>query len=688
MKWVILCLAGWTSSAFAADSWRMATGDTAVTVTVEQGRPVLRYLGVPGERHNWLPSGAPENLPASMARAGSSVPLSWMFLGGTLDKTTGELTLRFRNADPRLELRSVWRARPGHGPVEHWLTITNQTAGPLTVGHQDSLVLSGLSLPPGEGAEVWWINRGGGNASVEGGTVTEKLAAEFDQLLTSDPTDGSSPAPWLAIHSAKNQGLYVGWEFSGIGRIHARRTELRVGNVPEFKTDVPAGETFLVPPAFVGCYRGDIDAGSYTLHRFVLEKLIPSLPQGQPYPTLAYNLYLDSGGEKAEEAGVLRSAATCRELGFETFVADAMWFPQAGDWRWDPARFPHAYRSIEQYLRENGMKFGLWVAYTQGGNSDDPAAADFRRHPDWFFRAVKPDEKLEYLHWTLLLDLGSDRVREWAERETQRIVSEYKVDYFKHDYSPIVTKCEQIDHRHKYGVDVSYWSTLGYYDVQEKLKQKFPDLVLEGCSGGGHIKDFGYLRRNHYVVTTDTLSSLPDRQSIYDSTFMLPPAVLQAYTYENFYNKDADRPRPYLWRSAMMGAWQIDPTNSAGWTPEERAGVRKATDIYKSWIRPMLRDVHVHHILPRPDGYHWDGMFYWSPSLKRGTLYIFRPNNDQHVRSVRLKGLEPARTYRVRSQDGSVPEQTRSGTHLMQTGLSIKLPGKYTSDLIYLEESR
>ena len=102
----------------------------------------------------------------------------------------------------------------------------------------------------------------------------------------------------------------------------------------------------------------------------------------------------------------------------------------------------------------------------------------------------------------------------------------------------------------------------------------------------------------------------------------------------------------------------------------------------------MLRDVHVHHILPRPDGYHWDGMFYWSPSLKRGTLYIFRPNNDQLVRSVLLKGLEPARTYRVRSQDGSVPEQTRSGTHLMQTGLSIKLPGKYTSDLIYLEESR
>ncbi len=215
---------------------------------------------------------------------------------------------------------------------------------------------------------------------------------------------------------------------------------------------------------------------------------------------------------------------------------------------------------------------------------------------------------------------------------------------------------------------MSYWSTMGYYQVQEKLSQKFPDLALEGCSGGGHIKDFGYIRHVHYIVTTDTLSSLPDRQSLYDSTFALPPAVLQAYTYENQYNQDADRPLPYLWRSAMMGAWQIDPTKSVDWTPAERAEVKQATAIYKSWIRPILRDVEVHHILPRPDGFHWDGMFYWSPGLKRGTLYIFRPNNDQAEQWVRLRGLQPATRYRVRSQDGSVTEETRSGAELMKTG--------------------
>ena len=85
-----------------------------------------------------------------------------------------------------------------------------------------------------------------------------------------------------------------------------------------------------------------------------------------------------------------------------------------------------------------------------------------------------------------------------------------------------------------------------------------------------------------------------------------------------------DNPGTFLWRSAMMGAWQIDPTDTAKWTEVERKSARQSVRIYKQWIRPLLKDVKVHHILPRPDGRHWDGMFYWSPPLAKGVVYIFR----------------------------------------------------------------
>jgi len=109
-------------------------------------------------------------------------------------------------------------------------------------------------------------------------------------------------------------------------------------------------------------------------------------------------------------------------------------------------------------------------------------------------------------------------------------------------------------------LDVSYWSTGGLLRDPGTLKQNFPDLVLEGCSGGGHNQGFRVYPARPYIVTTDTLSSLPDRQSIYDSTLLCLGGVT-AYTYENHYNKESIGRSLTFGRCAMMGAWQIDPTN-------------------------------------------------------------------------------------------------------------------------------
>jgi hypothetical protein len=636
---------------------------------------------------------------------GKSLKTDWKFQSADLDEKKEQLTLRFVNSEPQLTLNSIWRGRPGPGPIEHWLTIVNDSKHTVTVTHQDSLVLDGLALAAKESADVWWVNRGGSNASGQGGLFVVKADAELDQVLTSDPVDASSPVPWLAVQVGNQKGLYVGWEFSGIGRIHAKtlstnptRLMVNVGNAPDFKTDVYAGETFLVPPAFVGCYRGDVEDGSYSLHRFILEKLLPPLPKNKPYPTLTFNLYLDNTpsdagnerGQKVTETDLMRDSALAHDLGFETFMVDAVWFPQSGDWRWDPTRFPHGDGPVREFLSHHGMGLGLWVAYTHGSDSKDPGAMNVYSHPDWFSKTYAPGTwKSTYLNFRQShLDLGYDPAREWAMKETQRVVRDNQLDFLKHDYTPIVTQCEQTNHRHKYGVDVSYWSTLGYYEVQKALMKNFPDLTLEGCSGAGHIKDFGYIKQVHYIATTDTLSSLPNRQSIWDSTYAFPPAVLMTYTWENQYNHDSDRPMPYFWRTAMMGAWQLIPGNTSSWTDQEKAGARRSVEVYKNWIRPMMRDVKVHHVLPRPDDYHWDGLFYWSPSLTRGTLYIFRPNNDQAFQRVALQGLMSDRRYHIWSEDGSVSDGIQTGSDLMNAGLRIKLPGKYTSDLIYVEESK
>ncbi|MCX5758455.1 MAG: hypothetical protein NTU83_08125, partial [Candidatus Hydrogenedentes bacterium] len=182
-------------------------------------------------------------------------------------------------------------------------------------------------------------------------------------------------------------------------------------------------------------------------------------------------------------------------------------------------------------------------------------------------------------------------------------------------------------------------------------------------------------------------SNLPDRQGTYDSTFALPPLVLQAYTYDNAYPVRGDNPGPFLWRSGMMGAWQIDPTNTKIWTDDDRECAKRNAQVYKEWIRPLLKDVKVHHILPRPDGKHWDGMFHWSASLKRGTLYIFRPDAEENAMAIKLKGLDTGKSYWVWSEDGSVAAAERKGADLMQPGIDVALPQRYACDLVYVQDA-
>ncbi len=681
------------------DSWRLNTEDTVIVVALQNGAPAITLLSSSRSEINWIATPVREDFLASVSAQGSVFPTDWRFADSSFDRAAGTLKLRFVNSSPNLELVSVWRARPGHGPVEHWLTIANHSGETVTVPQQNSLVLH-LAIPQHESTSAFWIKRGGGDASTEGGTFMRSVGRNFGQTLVSDPLDGGSSVPWLALQSGNSHGLYAGWEFSGLGRIRAYLPEdgsphadfgapavnIEIGTLPEFKTDLPPGETFVVPAAFVGCYSGDVDDGSYLLHRFVLEKLCPSDRRTRRI------LRSPTTSTSTAVPFMQTSRACCAaRLWHKHWALKPSWSMPCGSRSLETGdgtrrRFPNGVWPLETYIHEHGMKLGQWMAYTHGSDADDPDALNAFQHADWFTKPPKiaPEDTL---NWYTRVDLGDDPARAWVTQEAERVIADNRLDFFKTDYTPIETSCERSDHRHHYGVDVSYWSTLGYYRVQEQLLQKFPNVMMEGCSGAGHIKDFGNIQHIHSLAVTDTLSSLPDRQAIYDSTFVLPPATLLTYTNDNHYDRVFDAPEPYLWRSAMMSGWQIAPSNAASWTPAQLQKVKRATEIYKSWIRPILQDCEVHHILPRPDGYHWDGMFYWSASFKRGTLYIFRPDSSQTKQRVVLKGLMASGIYVVKSEDGSTPPATYSGAKLMEQGLDIRLPARYASDLIYLTQS-
>ena len=124
-----------------AKSWRLATADTELELAVTDGSPMLQVLRSTATHRNWLASPRKESLMKSVLVNGVAKELDWHFEGADLDAKGEQLTLHFSNASPKLSLDSVWRARAGRGPAEHWVTIANQSDGAITVTQQESLAL-------------------------------------------------------------------------------------------------------------------------------------------------------------------------------------------------------------------------------------------------------------------------------------------------------------------------------------------------------------------------------------------------------------------------------------------------------------------------------------------------------------------------------------------------------------------
>ena len=114
--------------------------------------------------------------------------------------------------------------------------------------------------------------------------------------------------------------------------------------------------------------------------------------------------------------------------------------------------------------------------------------------------------------------------------------------------------------------------------------------------------------------------------------------------------------------------------------------VERGTGGLVTALRPILRDGNVYHILPQPDGWHWDGLEYYSPQAGQGVVFVFRPDSPDADQVVFLKGLEPGAAYRVSFED-SAETLVRQGRSLMDEGLRVNLAARYTSALVYLNRN-
>jgi alpha-galactosidase len=597
---------------------------------------------------------------------------NWSLLASDVSDRDGtHLTIRIGRTVPAIELTLHLRCRPGASPLEVWYEVQNRGKQTLFLDRFDSFNWL-LARAPLQNSTIYSVRKGTTRTNVLQ-LEAKPVGAYSMRIGPVRDRDTEEFVPWFSIQRpGDGGGTYGGWAFSAFGVIEmgAGTPGFRItgGLDPEqLSIPVEAGESRAAPMAFLGLYEGSLDDGANELHRYLEQWL--AAPSRAELPLVNYNTWT-AVGMNVTEQNMLEHVRMARALGCELFHIDAGWHPRAGEWTADPARLSRGLLPIRNAAHEAGMKFGLWLAFTQAG----PALA--RSHPEWLTAPMPLNwEPPSYAGLTMCL--AHLPARDHMEQVLEKAVADFQLDYLEHDQS-ILQTCRRDFHGHSPNAG-TYEQTLAYYRLHEGLLRRRPDVLLENCMGGGNILDFGVLQRFHLFSLTDLYDPLSNRQAIYGATFPFPAR------YGEGYMKEADGVSPhYQFRSFMMGYWSLS-ADTTKWSADKIEACRKDIAAYKR-IRPILRNGNVYHILPRPDGRHWDGLEFYDPASGRGVAFVFRPDSPDSQQVIYLKGLEPNTRYRVSFED-TAEAFTRDGRALMNDGLGVTLAERFTSAVVYLSRN-
>jgi len=701
-------------TAFATDSpLRLSTADTVITLSAGPEGPGVLSLASPGGE-TWTDHRA-QSLIEKAQWNGTWQPVHWKLASVDRDRQGRSLTVVYECNHPHLRLLWLWQARDSSGPVEHTIKIENLESRPVALPLQDSLSFN-WSVPASKPLCQMWIDKGAGKPTATG---THRVAISdgyrwegtSSSYAPDGPDESRETIPWMLVEATDepHSGWYLGIEFSGRTSLSlAREGSTLAGKAGlnpspgSFITQVPGAGSFTTPTVFLGAFSGGSEAAGIVLRRWVARVLLNAADMKSPsYPLLAENSWGE--GMEINEERAQSMIADAARLGLEMFHLDAGWFRGVGDWYPHPQRFPHGIAALADRAHHVGLKFGMWVDWTQAGTSTDPGALNVHdpRTRNWLTRDVPADWKPAPFKG-VTIDIGYAPARAWCARELNRLVRDDHLDMLEHDGYLVAEGCTRGDHPHascarsllgpepwligSNSTDVSYHAAKAYYQLYENLRLKYPHLLLEACNDGGRMIDFGTAAHTDYFSITDSYDPLSNRRAFYDASHVLPAPMLECYV-EKYPARDLAN-FTYALRSGMMG-WCTIMQDTTTWTVEQHRAAQRAFQLYKTRLRPLIRSGDLYHVSARPDGVHWDALEYFSPDRKQGVVYVFRGSTPtQKEDTFLLEGLQPGSQYQVDFEDHPSENRRVSGHELMRRGLAVSLPEPESSELVFITEIR
>ena len=476
--------------------------------------------------------------------------------------------------------------------------------------------------------------------------------------------------------------MYSGGFQAQVEKDQLEQVRLVMGIHPDtFEWTLEAGEAFYTPEVILSCSTTGFAKLSQNFHHIIRNHVCRGTYQLSSRPVLINNweaTYFDFNEEK-----ILNIARQASKLGIDMMVLDDGWFGKRdddcsglGDWFVNEKKLNGGLKALVEKINAMGMKFGLWFEPEMVSEDSDL----YRNHPDWAIQI--PGRKPMRSRYQLVLDMSNPEVVDYLYGVMSAILRENHIEYVKWDmnrsisdwYTATLSRGRQMEMPHRY--------VLGLYELLEKLTSEFPDVLFEGCSGGGGRFDAGMMYYCPQIWCSDDTDAHERTFIQYGTSFFYPTSTVGSHV-SAVPNHQTGRITSIETRGvvAMAGrfGYELDLNQLS---EEEKTVVAKQVTHYKEYQSLIYNGDYYRLANPFEDG-----MSAWSwisedkkSILVQGVLFRAKPNVLR--KTLRLMGLEAKKNYKIAGT-----EEVYTGAALMSGGVLLqRAVGDDVSFEIVLEE--
>lgn len=438
----------------------------------------------------------------------------------------------------------------------------------------------------------------------------------------------------------------------------------------QFQFELQPQESFTAPEVMLSFSSEGLGTLSRNYHKAIRYHICRGKYKTARRPILINNweaTYFNFNTEK-----LLDIAREAKKLGIEMLVMDDGWFGKReddvsglGDWFVNEKKLGGKLKDLVDGVNEIGLKFGIWFEPEMISEDSDL----YRAHPDWALKI--PGRAPTRGRQQLVLDFSREDVRTYIFDRMCEILESSNIEYVKWDANRHLTDVWSALLPAERQGEVFHRFILGLYDFLEKITQRFPNVLFEGCSGGGGRFDAGMMYYHPQIWCSDDTDAAERLEIQYGTSFAYPVSTMGAHV-SVCPNHQTGRSVSMKTRGvvAMSGTfgYELDITKLS---EEDKQTVKEQIEAFKKYY-DLIQNGDYYRLTDDGRKSPFVAWEFVSADKKEALLnvVVLRTKANPILHTVYARGLEADMMYQV---EGS--QEKFSGAALMNGGYPIPVMG-------------